>query len=382
MKKSAFRFIVLLGIVSLFADFTYEGARGIIGPYLANLGATGSSVGWIVSVGALIGYGMRIISGYLSDRMRSYWFMTILGYGLTLVAVPLLALTHHWMTAAFLIIVERFGKALRSPPRDAMLSYATKEVGRGWGFGVHEALDQIGAVLGPLFIAFVLFLQGSYQVAFACLAVPAALAFCMLLTARVTYPSPEKMEKVALSLQTRGFSKSYWLYIFAVGFVALGYADFALISYHFQKADVISPIWISLLYAIAMGVDGIAALVMGKVFDLKGIFVLAGVTLIASLFAPLVFLGSLSWVIWGMVLWGIGLGAQESIMRSVVASLVLPNQRGTAYGLMNLVFGVFWAIGSIVIGFLYDISSLYVTIFCLVAQWISVPLFLKIKVGR
>ncbi len=382
MHKAAIRFIVLLGIVSLFADFTYEGARGIIGPYLSTLGASGAAVGVVVSLGVLIGYGMRAVSGYFSDKTQQYWMLTFIGYIINLTAVPLLAFTHHWQTAAFLIVLERFGKAIRVPARDAMLSYATKHTGRGWGFGMHEALDQIGAVIGPLFIALIFFLKGSYRLGFAFLAVPASLSLLALIIARISFPTPQDMEKKGFSLEPKGMSKNYWIYVFGVGLVAFGFADYALISYHFQKASILSPIWISLLYSIAMGVDGLSALVMGKLFDLRGISVLAIVTAAAAFFAPLVFLGGFTAILIGMILWGIGLGAQESIMRAIIAVLTPPDRRGSAYGMMNLIFGLFWAAGSALIGFLYDLSPLYVTIFSIAAQFASLPFFLSVKISK
>lgn len=377
-RTKALKFIVLLGVVSLFADMTYEGARGIIGPFLSTLGASGTAVGVIVGIGALIGYGVRGISGYFSDKTRQYWLLTIVGYCINLLAVPLLAFVNSWQAAAFLIVLERFGKAIRVPARDAMLSYATKHTGHGWGFGIHEALDQIGAVLGPLSIAGLLFLKESYQLAFLSLLIPALISLGFLGLARFIFPTPQDMESQFSSLHTKGFSSSYWIYLLGVGLVALGFVDYPLIAYHLQKTSEFSADWIPFLYGIAMGVDGIAALIMGKLFDTKGIFLLAVVTFIAAFFAPLVFLGNSTAVIIGMMLWGIGMGAQESVMRAIVAILVAPNKRGSGYGLLNLFFGLFWAAGNAIIGYFYDISLIYLVIFSLITQLLSIPLFILV----
>lgn len=378
-EQAPLRFIVLLGIVSLFADITYEGARGIIGPYLSILGASGTDIGFVIGLGALLGYGMRSLAGYLSDKTQRYWIFIFVGYALNLAAIPLLALTDHWQTAAVLIILERFGKAIRVPSRDALLSYATKQTGRGWGFGLHEALDQIGAVLGPLFISLILFYQGSYRLGFSFLAIPAVIALCVLIVACISTPHPQEMEQQALLLPAKGLPQKYWIYVLAVGLVAAGYADFALIAYHFQKASIVTPLWISLFYSISMAVDGLAALIMGRLFDTKGISILAAVTALTSFFAPLVFLGGFTSALFGMILWGIGMGSQESLMRAVVANLAHPKKRAMAYGMLNLVFGVFWAIGSAAIGIFYDVSLLYVVAFSMITQLASVPLFLFIK---
>jgi sugar phosphate permease len=172
----AMKFIILLGIVSLLADMTYEGARSITGPYLAILGASATLVGFVAGFGELMGYTLRFVSGYFADKSRQYWAMTIIGYVVNLLAVPLLALAGNWPLAAMLIIMERIGKGIRTPPRDVMLSHATSQVGQGWGFGLHEAMDQIGAITGPLIVALILYLHGNYQAGFAFLLLPALLA--------------------------------------------------------------------------------------------------------------------------------------------------------------------------------------------------------------
>src|SRR6266496_1831603 len=182
-KGTALKFVVLLGVVSLFADMTYEGARSITGPHRAVLGASATVVGLVAGFGELIGYGLRLVSGYLSDRTGRYWAITLVGYAVNMLAVPLLALAGNWEIAALLIIAERTGKAIRTPARDAMLAHATTEMGRGWGFGLHEAMDQTGALIGPLLVALVLHGTGSYRNSFAMLLAPAVLSLGVLLVA-------------------------------------------------------------------------------------------------------------------------------------------------------------------------------------------------------
>src|SRR5579863_5442011 len=179
-KKTALKFVLLISVVSLFADMTYEGARSITGPYLATLGANAAIVGFVAGFGEFIGYALRIVSGYLADRTGKYWTITIIGYICNLLAVPLLALAGHWWLAAVLIIMERLGKAIRVPARDAMLSHAGQKMGMGWVFGLHEAIDQVGAMLGPLLVVAILYFKGSYQLGFAMLLIPALLALITL----------------------------------------------------------------------------------------------------------------------------------------------------------------------------------------------------------
>lgn len=384
-RERAMKFVILLGLVSLLADVTYEGSRSIIGPYLGLLGASGTVVGFVAGAGELIGYSVRIFSGYLSDRTMKYWFMTISGYVINLVAVPFLALAGNWPIAAALIIVERFGKGIRTPARDAMLSHATKQVGHGWGFGIHEAMDQIGAVSGPLIVAAIMFTTGDYRLGFATLAIPAIMAVSVLLAARFLYPRPHELEPVAVHIDTKGFSKAYWTYLAAAGCVAAGFADFSLIAYHFGQASIVSADWIPVFYAVAMGVDAIAALVFGWLFDRFGLSVLIVAVLLSFLYAPLVFLsgfvadvalGAFLAGLVGTVLWGVGLGAQESIMRSAVAGMVPPERRGSGYGAFYTGFGIFWFLGSFLMGVLYDTSLLALVVFAIVAQLASLPFFL------
>lgn len=332
-KRRAYNFIILLGLISLFADITYEGARSITGPFLASLGASAAVVGTVAGLGELIGYGLRLVSGYITDRTRQYWTITIVGYLINLLAVPCLALAGRWEAAVALIIAERFGKAVRTPARDAMLSYASKEVKRGWGFGLHEAMDQIGAVTGPLIVSAILFFKGSYRYGFAVLLVPALIAVCILVVARIIYPSPLEMEKTSEKLAGKGFTRVYWLYLAAVACIAAGYADYPLIAYHFARVSTVSVDLIPVFYAVAMGVDALAALLFGYLFDRMGIAVLIGASLISSLAAPLVFLGGFGSALAGMILWGTGMGAQESVMRAAIADMVSVEEEGplTAY---------------------------------------------------
>jgi MFS family permease len=374
-SRTALKFVVLLGVVSLFADMTYEAARSITGPYLALLGASGTIVGLVAGFGEMMGFALRLLSGYLVDKTGQYWGLTIIGYGINMVAVPLLALAGHWELAAFFIIAERLGKAIRTPARDAMLSHATAEMGRGWGFGLHEALDQVGAMLGPLIVAAVLYFNGSYQTGFAILAIPAVLTLSVLLAARILYPAPRDLETRVAQFETEGFPRVFWLYVAAAACVAAGYADFPLIAYHFGKASTVPEVWIPVFYAIAMGVDALAALIFGRLFDRVGISILIVAVLLSSLSAPLVFQGGFYAALGGMILWGIGMGAQESVMRAGVAEMVPPNKRGSAYGVFSMQFGVYWFLGSVVMGWLYDVSIPLLVAFSVVTQVQAVPLF-------
>lgn len=359
---------------------TYEGARSITGPYLAILGANAATVGFVAGFGEFAGYALRIVSGYLSDRTKQYWFFTILGYFCNLLAVPLLALTDKWWLAAFLIILERTGKAIRVPPRDAMLSHAGQKIGMGWVFGLHEAIDQIGSLLGPLMVALVLYFHGGYKMGFAILLLPAIISLSFLIFARFQYPEPQQLEIQQDRFVTKEMNAAFWFYLAGASLVAAGYADFSLIAYHFQKKSILSPIAIPISYAIATGLNSISAPILGHYYDKKGFIILILVTLIGCLFAPLTFLGNASLAYIGIALWSIGVSAHESLMQAIVAKMVPMHKRSSAYGVFNAGYGISWFIGSFIMGFCYDISVFLIVLFSLLTQFTALPfLWLAMK---
>lgn len=376
----ALRFIILLGFVSLFADVTYEGARSIVGPYLALLGASAFIISTAAGAGEFFGYALRLLSGYLVDRTAWYWRITFVGYTLNLIAVPLLALTHHWQTAVTLLILERIGKAIRTPARDAMLSHAGNNIGVGWAFGLHEALDKIGAMTGPLLIASIFYFHDSYHLSFAILAIPALLALSLLTISSQLYPHPRDLEKINPKIGTQGFPIAFWIYLVATSCVAIGYVDFPLIAYHFVKADQIEAWWIPISYAMALGINGLTAPLLGRAFDHYGINMILIVTFISTWFAPLVFLGSFALSLFGIILWGIGMSGQQTLMRALIAKIIPRNKRASAYGLFNVCFGITWFAGSTAIGFLYEKSIMDVVTFSIFWQLMALPLLYLVKI--
>ena len=379
IKSRALKFVVLIGVVSFFADFTYEGARSITGPYLAILGASATLVGFIAGFGELLGYGLRLVSGRLSERTGEFWPITLFGYVVQMSAVPLLALAPNWRIAGLLIVVERIGKAIRNPPRDVMLSHAAKQIGYGWGFGLHEALDQFGALFGPLVVAAVLAARGNYKTAFAILLVPAIVTLLLLVFARFSYPKPEDLEVSVSNVEASGLPPVFWIYLVGAGLVAAGFADFSLMAYHFEKASVIPNVWVPVFYSVAMGVSGIGSLLFGRLFDRVGIWILIPLTVIAAASAPLVFLGGFWLALGGSALWGLGMGVHESIIPAAVATMVPQARRPSAYGIFTAGYGVCWFIGSVIIGRLYDVSVFALIVFSVLAQMVAIPIFVNVN---
>lgn len=378
-RSTAVKFVVMIGVLSVFADFTYEGSRSILGPYLALLAASGTAVGVVTGFGELLGYGLRLVSGRAADRTGQFWPIMIFGYFLQMLSVPALALAGNWPTAAVLIILERVGKAIRNPSRDTMLSHAGKEVGYGWAFGVHEALDQLGAVFGPLAVAGVLAWRGDYRLAFAALLVPGSICLALLLIAHWLYPRPQDMEVQVPNVHAQGLPRVFWIYLAGAALVAAGFADFPLIAFHFGKTSVVSPDWVPIAYAIAMAVDGVGAFVFGRFFDRFGVGVLLPLTFLSALFAPLVFLGGFWLALLGAAVWGLGMGVHESIIPAVVAPLVPPHRRASAYGLFTAGYGLFWFLGSAVIGILYDRTLAGAVVFSIACELGAIPIFLIVR---
>lgn len=378
-KTGALRFIVLMGVVSLFGDIVYEGARGVIGPYLALLGASASVVGLVGGLGEFIGYALRLFSGFMADRTKAYWLFTFIGYGL-LVSIPLLSFAQSWQIAALLILLERAGKAFRSPARDTILSYATKEVGRGFGFGLHEALDQIGAIVGPLIFSAILFAGGNYRLGFSVLWIPAMMVPIVLCIARNRLPHPEKLEIAheSGSKDNTLFSKTFVLYSLFTFFAVAGFANFPLIAYHLKMKTIVGDAQIPALFALAMGVDALTALIIGKTYDRMGLKILIIVPLLSFFIPLLAFSDMLVGVIIGTILWGIVLGIHETIMRAAVADLTDINRRGSAYGIFNTLYGLSWLLGGTLMGMLYEQSVYTLMLLAALFEVVSIPLFLML----
>jgi len=376
-RNTALRFIVCLGIVSLFADMTYEGAYSAIGPLFKELGASAAALGLVSGLGEMIAASLRFFSGRLVDRTRAYWTVAICGYFLNVMVIPAMAFAENWPMLALLVVIERTGKSLRGPARDVLLSEATSKIGHGWGFGVHAAMDQTGAVLGPLFVAAAVMQKHHFGPAFLRLAFPAVGALTALLVARFVYPQAGK--STPKPGKTIVLPKVFWWYVAAAGMLALGYADFPILAYRFQELNLVGPAAIPLMYSGAMGVEGLAALIIGKLFDRFGIGMLSAGIFISLAGLPLGFLGGQAAAIAAVACWAVGMGAQDACLRSGIAQVVSMNKRGSAFGAFNGVFGIAWFLGSVTMGQLYGHSMMALVAFGVVAQLISAAMFLRLR---
>lgn len=360
----AWRFVTTFGVVSLLADVVYEGARSITGPLLASLGASAVVVGVVTGIGEAAALLLRIVSGPLADRTGRFWAWTITGYVLTVVSVPLLGVVGVLWAAGALIIAERVGKAVRSPAKDTLLSHATAVTGRGRGFAVHEAMDQIGAVAGPLAVAAMLVVFGGFGPTFALLAIPGVGVVALLIWLRARVPEPARYEvaepprstAVADRPALRSLPRPFWTYAGFSAITMTGFATFGVLSFHQVQRGLVPVAWVPVIYAAAMVADAVAALATGWIYDRRGAVVLAALPVLAAVVPVFAFSGHLVAVIAGALVWGAAVGVQESTLRAVVADLVGPGRRATAYGVYAAVLGVAAAGGGTLTGYLYEQS--------------------------
>ncbi|WP_242943986.1 MFS transporter [Intestinimonas butyriciproducens] len=395
--SQAMLFIILFGIVSLFSDMTHEGASSIRGAYLTLLGASAGAIGFASGLGELVGYSMRYVFGRLTDKTKQYWPMTIVGYILDIIAVPLLALVgeHGWVAACALLIIQRMGKAIKKPAKDTIMSFAASQEGTGKSFGLQELLDQIGAFLGPVLLYLVMLFrqQGdtfeTYAFCFAVLAIPGAITLVLLFLTKHKFPNPELFEPEPKEYIPFKMKREFIFYIAGISLFAFGFIDYSLVLMHVSRtftslasglaetSSLVTEGTLPLLYAGAMLVDAVAALIFGYLYDKKGVAVLVLSTVLSAPFAIFVFAGkSVAVVLLGIALWGIGMGAQESILKAAVTTMVPKTSRATGYGIFECSFGVFWFLGSWLLGVLYDVSIPAMIAVSVLAQLAAIPLYL------
>ncbi|MDQ1280171.1 MAG: transporter [Thermoproteota archaeon] len=383
LRKKAYLAIMFMGIVSMLGDIVYESGRGIAPDYLYFLGASAFLVGLTSGIGELVGYGVRLLSGPLADRSHMYWLFIFLGYGL-IIAIPMMGLTNSiWLVAVF-IIAERLGKALRSPSRDAVLSVVSKGLGSGKAFGLHEFIDQIGAVVGPAFLGLMMiWTVNNFNISLQSLFPFYLLMMVVLyLTYRRIKGTVEEIRWQSTATNEK-LSRGFWMYSGAVLMNTVGLIPIALILYNGAKIlESGGQLWlVPFLYVIVQLVDAPMALVSGYFYDKIGIRFLALPFVLSIL--PIVFstLVGLLGVILACIAYGIVLGMQESIYRATVSDIVPLGRRGSAYGFFNVLLGVGTFISGVVFGFMLDISVSPILMFgfVIVAQTVAVALLLGTK---
>lgn len=386
-RLSPMRFVLAFGLVSALGDVVYEGARSITGPFLATFGASAALVGFITGAGEAVALVFRFWSGPLSDRTGRTWALSIAGYALTMISVPLMAAAWTLWPAAALVISERFGKAVRTPARDTMLAQASVDIGRGRAFAIHEAIDQSGAFAGPLLVAAAVAISGGFRWGFAILAIPGAAAIAVLLMLRRAVPAPADYEHGELpvgraTIEPSKLPPRFWWY---AGYTALnmtGFATFAVLAYHLHVRHVVDDSIIPIVYAIAMGLAALGALGSGWLYDRIGLRGLVAVPFLTAV-VPFLSFSTTPALVWaGAAVWGVGLGMHESTMRAAVADLVPASRRGAGYGTFTAIYGLTWMAGGTAIGALYEQSTGSVQAFVVATQVVALIAFLPVAARR
>ncbi|MGX5714814.1 MFS transporter [Arthrobacter sp. MAHUQ-56] len=408
---TAIRFILVFGIVSALMDMVYEGARSVTGPFLGVLGASALLVSVVTGAGEAVALVLRLVFGRLADRPGLRWTLALSGYGLTALSVPLLGITDALWVACLLVLLERLGKAVRSPAKDTMLAEAGAGLGQGKAFALHEALDQVGALLGPLLVGVALALSGSYGPGFLLLALPGLAAMLILFRLKRRVPDPAVYEAavpggpaaggeaavpdaavndtvsnapVGDTPATAGIKpvpmpRQYWIYAAFSSLTMFGYATFGLLSFHLVSTGLLPAALVPVLYAVAMGVDAVAALASGWLFDRIGLKVLLALPVLAAAVPWLGFSNSTALAVVGVLLWGAAMGVQESTMRAAVAGLAPAGRRGSAYGMFTACYGLAWLAGSFLIGLLYEQSVFALAVTVTVIQAAALAIFLAMR---
>lgn len=389
---NAIIFIILMGIVSMFSDMTHEGAKSIYGAFLQLLGASPKTISLVSGFGEFIGCSLILLTSYIENITKKFWLFTYVGYIINVLAIPALALSSEkgWIFAMIMILTERVGRAIRKPAKNTLVSFAGADVGAGKAFALQEFLDQLGAFIGPLILTLTLSLKGSlstynsYRLCFLILGIPAIITLGFLVFASLKYPHPDlsfeqkpKEEAKEITKSKFKLTKKFGLYLVAISLSAIGFIDYPIITLYINSLQIIKVTYLPLFYSLAMLSDAISALVFGNLFDKYGIKILAVSTIISMMFSLFIFISnSLPMIIIGSILWGVGMGAQESILKSAVTVLVPKDNRAMGFGIFEFAFGIFWFIGSYIIGILYEVSFTWLIIFSCGFEALSIPFYL------
>jgi len=377
-KRSIYYGIILFGIISMLGDTIYEGARSVVPSYMETIGVSALIIGVVFGVGEFLGYALRIISGLLADITRAYWHLFIIGYVL-LISVPLLGVVRVWYLVAALVIVERIAKALRSPSRDVLISIVSKGVGAGKAFGIHELLDQVGAIAGPALLALTLYLTlNDYSKAFTLLLIPylALVTVVMLTYTRLKHYTEEYKFSSSLTAKPYPLPYTFKLYIIAVGLNTAGLIHVSLILY--RLTGYLSHWVVPLLYLSAQAVDAIVAPIAGLLYDRYGRSILLVPFLLSILVSITAVIGGLTLLVVSIIVFGLVYGMQESIYRAAVSDITPIEKRGLAYGIFNTVYGLGLLAGGSLFGMFLSLGYTYTAIaYTLFVEVLAIMLLMK-----
>jgi MFS family permease len=374
--SGSFAFVLVMGIVNLFADVSYEGGASINGPFLTQLGLGAAGITVVAGVGETLGYGIRSIAGHVADRSGRYWLVTFVGYAVNLLAVPAMALADGWVVAALFVFLERIGRAIRKPTVEAMLSYAAGEGRRGWVYALNNALDETGAMLGPVLMALALSHHWPLRQCYAWLLASSVGAMIVLAAARMIFPVPAHLEPDAPAhVKEARFTRAYWLTMAGGSLFGAGMTTYELASVHLASVAHVAQASIPLWLAFGTAVAALSSLALGKLYDRASLPTSIGAVIASALFAPVFFLGSGMIPLLALGLLGVAYATQDSLFKSMIAGVMPRGRRGAAFGVFYLGYGGGWLVGSIAIGLLYDHARPWLAAFVALAQLGAIPFF-------
>jgi MFS family permease len=385
VRRRTFLVFILLGLVSLTADMVYEGARSVGGAYIESLSGPPIASA-IASTGDLLGYVFRFISAVIASYLASsaaFWGITIVGYAINLLFIPFLGFTNTWYIATALYLVERTGRGLRTPLRDVILAEVTEDMGKGKGFGIHELLDQLGAIAGPLLVSVMITLYG-YRIAFLSLLAPAFISMSFVTTAYMLYPRLKSVELSPPKISFRGLGKGFYIYILSMALLSLGYVHWMNVSYFLKYWNTLTDSEIALAYMVAMLTDAAIAIPIGVLYDkikFKTLYIAPTSALLATiLFIYTPTLGKpIAYAMAG--LWGVTMGCFETIMRASIADVLPQEKRALGYGVYGLIYGITWTVGSFIYSYILLVSSIIATLYAIITLVASALLIRQINIS-
>ncbi|WP_369990594.1 MFS transporter [Pseudomonas xanthosomatis] len=353
------RSVWALGFVSMFMDISSEMIHALLPLYMVGvLGTSVLAVGLIEGIAEATAAITKVFSGALSDRLGKRKLLTVLGYGLAAVTKPVFPLASglEWLTAAR--FVDRIGKGIRGAPRDALIADVTPAELRGAAFGLRQALDTVGAFIGPLLAIVLMWLTAShFQTVFWAAVLPAVLAIAVLVVC-VREPEHAGPRPVRAPLARRELARlgaGYWRLIALATLFTLARFSEAFLLLRGQALGL-PALWapaVLVVMSLAFSLSAYPAGALSDRIGRRGVLMIGlGLLVLADL--ALALLPGWFGLALGVGLWGLHMGFTQGVFSALIADSAPSDLRGTAFGLFNLVTGVALLVASVLAGGLWD----------------------------
>lgn len=339
------RTVWALGLVSMFMDVSSEMIHSLLPVFLVTgLGASVALVGLIEGVAEATASITKVFSGWLSDRLGRRKLLTVVGYGLAALCKPVFAVAATPIEVLAARFADRIGKGIRDAPRDALIADLTPQGVRGAAYGLRQAIDTVGAYVGPLLaIGLMVAFAGRMRVVFAFAIIPAALAVLLLVVA-VQEPRGDGAAKAKAPIswsEVRDMGGPFWLAVLVGVLFTMARFSEAFLVLKGSAAGI--PTTLIPLVLVTMNVVySLVAAPAGTLSDTLGRRAMLGLGMVVLVAADLslAFVGGIGGVILGVALWGLHLGLTQGLLSALVADTAPARTRGTAFGLFNLASGL------------------------------------------